>query len=86
MRNNKYGYIGHDAKVAGCSTQAEPCQNNKKRLKENLAMQKDNKDFIIEAMNRDLFDYNEIHRTLGRVEVNITHIKTELKQLKKRKG
>ena len=84
--NNKYGYIGTEAKIGRANTQAEPCENSKKRLKENLARQKDNKAFILEAMNRDFFDYNEVHKALGRVEVNILYIKEDLKQLKKRKG
>ena len=63
----------------------ESCENTAKRVKENLARQEDNKEFILEAMNRDLFNYEEMHRALGRIEVNIYHAKQELKHIKARK-
>ena len=59
------------------------CKVSKKRIKDSIAINKDDIDLLRELISRDLIDYNQANQAIGRAYMNIQYSKEELKSYKK---
>ena len=59
------------------------CGETEAIVKERLARFKDDKELLIELVERDLLDYSSACEALGRLELNIRRAKERLAKMKK---
>ena len=81
---NKYGraQIGS---VGNTKSEPTACRESRKDIKKYIARIKDDRAFILETRERDMFDYNDVLLALGRNTANLVEAKQRLKLHKGKK-
>ena len=78
---NQIGSVGNAKSVP----QDTACKESRKDIKKHIARIKDDRVFILEARERDIFDYNDVLLALGRNTANLVEAKQRLKLHKGKK-
>lgn len=65
------------------ANEVSECRSSKKRMKENIARYEDDIELLRELMSRDLIDYDQCNKAIGRAYMNLQYSKEELKSYKK---